>query len=183
LGVAYYFTLKINDLSLRPLQKNNIYNPFEPLTPDRIQQLIQLKDYFLVVQRFQWVGLIAGTGFMATYYSDEDAANEHQRHLVNYAGKLVDLRDPLQRDRLLELFEPGSPYVFYINTLKDKDWAEKMTKAYADKIRNYIKSSGTIKVNRDYGIDIDFNLKFGNVIAVIRSGEQQMEVPFYELIK
>lgn len=168
---------------MRPLQKKITYNPFEPLTPDRIQQLIQLKDYFLVVQRFQWVGLIAGTGFMATYYSDEDAANEHQRHLVNYAGKLVDLRDPVQRDKLLELFEPGSPYVLYINTLKDKDWAKKMTTAYADKIRSYIKTSGRIKVNRDDGIDIDFNLKFGNVIAVIRSGEQQMEVPFYELIK
>jgi hypothetical protein len=165
------------------LLKNSTYNPFEPLTPDRIQQLIQLQYYFLVVQRFRWVGLIAGTGFMSTYYSDQTAANEHQQQLLNYEGKLVDLRDPIQRDKLLELFEPGSPYVFYINTLREDDWAKKMTKAYADKIRTYIKTSGSIKVNRDYGIDIDFNLKLGTVMAVIRSGEQQIEVPFYELIK
>lgn len=160
-----------------------LYNPFEELTPARIHQLIQLKDYFLVVQRFQWTGLTAGTGFMATYYSDQQAANEHQSHLVNYDGKVIDLQQQDQRDKLLALFKTGSPYVVYINTLKDKDWAKKMVKAYAEKIRNYIRSSGKIKVNRDDGIEIDFNLKYGYVIATIRSGEQKMEVPFYEIIK
>jgi hypothetical protein len=165
------------------LLKNNTYNPFEPLTPDRIMQLIQLEYYFLIVQRFKWVGLTAGTGFMATYYGNMDAANEHQSHLVNYEGKLVDLRQAGQRDRLLALFEPGSPYVLYINTIKDDDWAKKMTKAYADRIRNYIRTSGRIKVNRDTGIDIDFTMHYGIVTAVIKSGEQKMTVPFYELIK
>ena len=160
-----------------------LYNPFEQLTPARIQQLIQMKDYFLVVQRFQWTGLTAGTGFMASHYSDLSAAKEHQSHLVNYDGKIIDLQQKDQYDKLLDLFKPASPYVVYINTLKDKTWAKKMVKAYAEKIRNYIRSSGKIKVNRDYGIDIDFNLKYGYVIATIRSGEQKMEVPFYEIIK
>ncbi|SFD46835.1 hypothetical protein SAMN05518672_10267 [Chitinophaga sp. CF118] len=163
--------------------KSNTYNPFEELTPDRIRQLIQLKDYFLVVQRFQWVGLPAGTGFMASYYNDLQAANEHQSYLVNYDGKVVDLQQEDQKNRFLQLFKAGSPYVVYINTLKDKDWAKQMVKAYAEKIRHYIRISGKIKVNRDYGIEIDFNLKHGYVMAVIHSGEQKMEVPFYEIIK
>jgi hypothetical protein len=160
-----------------------LYNPFEQLTPARIQQLLQLKDYYLVVQRFQWVGLTAGTGFMTSYYNNIADATEHQSHLVNYDGKIVDLQQQDQQDKLLTLFESGSPYVVYINTLKDKDWAKKMIKAYAEKIRIYIRTSGSLKVNRDYGIDIDLSLQYGYVIAEIRSGEQKMQVPFYEIIK
>lgn len=159
------------------------YNPFELLTPARIDQLIRMKEYFLVVQRFRWTGLTAGTGFMASHYSDLLAADEHQSHLVNYDGKIVDLQQKDQQDKLMDLFKPGAPYVVYINTLKDKDWAKKMVKAYAEKIRSYIRSSGRLKVNRDDGIDIDLTLKYGYVTATVRSGEQKMVVPFYEMIK
>lgn len=160
-----------------------LYNPFERLTPVRIQQLIQMKDHYLIVQRFRWTGITAGSGFMASHYSDLSAADEHQRHLLNYDGKLIDLQQKDQLEKLLDLFKPASPYVFYINTLKDKNWDKKMVKAYAEKIRNYIRSSGRIKVNRDDGIEIELNLKYGYLIATIKSGEQKMQVPFYEIIK
>lgn len=160
-----------------------LYNPFEPLTTARVFQLIQLQYFYLVVQRFHWVGLTAGSGFMATYYNDHEAAVIHQSNLVNYEGKLLDLRQETQRDKILALLTADSPYIVFISTLKDKGWAKKMEKAYAEKIRGFIRSAARIKADKDHGVDIDLTMKHGHVMAIIRSGEQKLEVPFYEIIK
>jgi hypothetical protein len=166
------------------LQMNKLlYNPFEPLTIDLLRELIVRRRYYIILQRLPWPGITAGTGFLATCYTDIEDAEEHQSHLVNYEGKLLDLQEQPQLDKLLELIADGSPYQIYLNTLKDKSWAKKMEKAYAEKVRSFIRSSGKLKVDKSAGVDIDFTLVYGHVTAVIHSGEQKLTVPFYDIIK
>jgi len=166
------------------LQMNKLtYNPFEPLTVDILRDLIHKRRYYLIVQRLPWPGLTAGSGFLVTSYTDMEDAKEHQSNLVNYEGKLLDLQEQQQLDKLLELIAEDSPFHLYLNTLKDKSWAKKMEKAYTEKVRNFIRSSGKIKVDKGQGVDIDFTLKYGHVTAIIQSGDQQLTVPFYDIIK
>ena len=159
------------------------YNPFEPLTTERIQQLLFLGQPILVVQRFLWTGITAGAGFMATRYSDVAEAAAHLSHLHPNEGKLVDLHQPAQLNKLMALLAPGSNYQVFINSLKDKDWAKKMRKVYAEDVRNYIRSQTKLKPDRDYGVDVTFSIRFGRVTALINTGQQSLEVPFYDIIK
>jgi hypothetical protein len=156
------------------------YNPFDLLTMERVQQLMLMGEPVLVVQRFQWAGLVAGTGFMATRYRYERDAAEHLDRLLPNEGKLVDL---LQPGNFLKLLAPGSGYLVFINSLRDKDWAKKMRQVYAEDVRKYIRSQTQLKVDRGAGIHIDFNIRFGRVLAAINTGTQLLEVPFYDIIK
>ncbi|WPV65831.1 hypothetical protein [Chitinophaga sp. LS1] len=159
------------------------YNPFEPLTVERIQQLLLMGQPILVVQRFQWTGIINGAGFMATRYSYPEDAADHLAHLLPNEGKSVDLSIPAQRDKLLALLAPGSTYQVYIDSLKNKNWAKQMQQVYAEDVRKYIRSQTQLKPDRDTGVDIDFNLRYGRVMAIINTGKQRLEVPFYDIIK
>lgn len=159
------------------------YNPFEPLTIERVQQLLLMGQPILVVQRFQWTGIINGAGFMATRYSYPEEAADHLFHLLPNEGKLVDLLHPAQRDKLLALLTPGSTYQVYLDSLKDKNWAKKMQQVYAEDVRKYIRSQTQLKPDRDAGVDLNFHLRYGRVMAVINTGTQRLEVPFYEIIK
>ncbi|WP_343670741.1 hypothetical protein [Chitinophaga sp.] len=159
------------------------YNPFEPLTVERIQQLLLMGQPILVVQRFQWPGIINGAGFMATRYSYPEDTVDHLAHLLPNEGKLVDLLQPLQRNKLLALLGPHSTYHVYIDTLKDKHWAKQMQQVYAEDVRKYIRSQTRLKPDRDRGVDINFHLRYGRVMAIINTGTQQLDVPFYDIIK
>lgn len=159
------------------------YNPFEPLTVERIQQLLLIGQPVLVVQRFQWTGIIHGAGFMATRYKYPEDAADHLTHLLPNEGKLVDLSLPIQRDKLLAMLAAGSTYQVYIDSLKDKNWAKKMQQVYAEDVRKYIRSQTQLKPDRDAGVDISFNLRYGRVMAIINTGTQRLEVPFYDIIK
>lgn len=159
------------------------YNPFEPLTIERIQQLLLIGQPILVVQRFQWTGIINGAGFMATRYSYPEDAADHLAHLLPNEGKLVDLLQAPQRDKLLALLAPGSIYHVYVDSLKDKNWAKQMRQVYAEDVRKYIRSQTQLKPDRDVGVDVSFNLRYGRVMACIDTGTQRLEVPFYDIIK
>lgn len=159
------------------------YNPFEPLTVERIQQLLLMGQPILVVQRFQWTGIINGAGFMATRYSYPEDAADHLANLLPNEGKSVDLSIPAQRDKLLALLAPGSTYQVYIDSLKNKNWAKQMQKVYAEDVRKYIRSQTQLKPDRDKGVDINFYLHYGRVMAIINTGTQRLELPFYDIIK
>lgn len=156
------------------------YNPFELLTMERVQQLLLLGEPVLVVQRFQWAGLVAGSGFMATRYRYERDAAVHLDQLLPNEGKLVNL---LQPGSFLNLLAPGSGYQVFVNSLRDKDWAKKMRQVYAEDVRKYIRSQTQLKVDRGTGISLDFTIRFGRVLATIHTGTQLLEVPFYDIIK
>ncbi|WP_343691713.1 hypothetical protein [Chitinophaga sp.] len=159
------------------------YNPFEPLTVERIQQLLLMGEPILVVQRFQWTGIIPGAGFIATRYRYPNDAELHLAELLPNEGKLVDLAQPAQREKLLGLLAPGSTYQVYVDTLKDKNWAKLMKQAYAEDVRKFIQRKTSLKVDRDHGVDVGFHLRYGRVLAVIDTGTQQLEVPFFDIIK
>lgn len=159
------------------------YNPFEPLTVERVQQLLLMGEPILVVQRFRWTGILPGAGFMATRYRYPEDAVEHLEQLLPNEGKLVDLLQPAQRDKLLALLLPGSTYQVYVDSLKDKNWAKQMKQVYAEDVRKFIRSQTQLKIDRDTGVDVNFNLRYGRVMAVIDTGTQRLEVPFYDIIK
>ncbi|SFW66138.1 hypothetical protein [Chitinophaga sancti] len=159
------------------------YNPFEPLTIERIQQLLLMGQPILVVQRFQWAGINNGAGFMATRYSYPEDAADHLSHLLPNEGKMVDLLQPLQRDRLLALIAPTSTYQVYLDSLKDKKWAKRMQQVYAEDVRRFIRSQTRLKPDRNTGVDVNFDFRHGRVMAVINTGTQRLEVPFYDIIK
>lgn len=156
------------------------YNPFELLTVERVRQLMLMGEPVLVVQRFQWAGVVAGSGFMATRYRYAADAAVHLDKLLPNEGKLVDLSDP---GRFLRMLDPGSGYQVFLNSLRDKDWAKRMRQVYAEDVRKYIRSQTQLKVDRGAGVNIDFNIRFGRVLASINTGTQLLEVPFYDIIK
>lgn len=159
------------------------YNPFELLTAERIRQLLLIGQPILVVQRFQWTGIIPGAGFMATRYRSREEAATHLAALLPNEGKLVDLSQPEERDKLLALLVPGSTYQVYVNTLKDKHWAKRMKQVYAEDVRKFIRSQTRLKVDRATGVEVGFNIRHGRVLVLIDTGTQQLEVPFYDIIK
>lgn len=154
------------------------YNPFELLSTRLLYQIIKEGAIFIVLQRFSWPGISAGKSFMATIYDDDISAMQHEAELSDKEGKVLSLQKDL--DKLKELIE-GQEYRIFINTFKDKDWSSKLIKAYKSNIAGYVRSKTKIKASD--GLDIELKIKWGRVIALLRSGDIQLEVPIYELIK
>jgi hypothetical protein len=160
--------------------KNTIatYNPFEPLTLLLLNVLLMEGNQFIVLQRFPWPGIPSGRAFMASAYLDEQEAVEHVGELEEKEGKMLNLITDFKK--ITSLIENGEHQLF-INTIKEKDWAGKVLKAYKGNIAGYVRSRTRIKASD--GVDIELKLKWGRLFAHLSSGEVQIDIPAYELIK
>ena len=169
----YFYTREMNRLFT--------YNPFELLTAAFIEMLQQHAHYYVVLQRFQYPGIAENKGFMATAYLTVEEALSHLAELHKGEGKVLDLADKVEREKLLSLLEPSSGYQFFYSTTPDVAACKKLTQTYKLKVSSYIKSQ--LRMKGDGGYDVTLKVIAGRFMAVITSGQQRKEVLFYEMIR
>ncbi|WP_153848425.1 hypothetical protein [Sphingobacterium paramultivorum] len=155
-----------------------LYNPFEPVTKDLFNELVESGYDYFVLQRLNWPGIKENTGFLLTPYDEQKQAEEHAFHLGAKEGKSVRIPDDIEKiDSLLLV---GSGYRIFLNRIKDENWESRMKKFYEKNIINYLRTKTRFK--RTDHIDIYFRLEHGRVIAEITNGETKKNVPAIDLL-
>lgn len=157
------------------------YNPFEPLTPVFIDTLLDRAYYYLVVQQFQYPGIAENKGFMATAYPTAQEAHDHSLQLRPGEGKVLQLHQSADREKLLSLMTDASPYRFFYGTTPDADACKKLSQTYKQKVNGYIRSQ--LRMKNDGGYDVTLKVVNGRFMAIITSGQQRKDVLFYDIIR
>jgi hypothetical protein len=157
------------------------YNPFEPLTPAFIDMLVQRAHSYAVVQKFQYPGIDENKGFIATAYCTEGEAQTHMAQLMPGEGKILQLDNPAERQKLLSLLGDSSGYQFFYSTTPDVKACKRLSQTYKQQVSAYIRSQ--LRIKNDGGIDVTLTVVAGRFMAIITSGEQRREVLFYEMIR
>jgi hypothetical protein len=165
----------------REMSRLLTYNPFEVITPAFIEMLLQHAHNYAVLQKFQYPGVAANKGFMATAYTTQEQALVHLAELHAGEGKVLQLADKADREKLIALLDPSSGYQFFYSTTPDVAACKRLTQVYKQKVSNYIKSQ--LRMKSDGGYDVTLKVISGRFMAVITSGQQRKEVLFYEMIR
>lgn len=164
------------------MAKDKPYNPFEPLTAGLLDELIRDGIRALVLQRFRWPGLAENTGFMGTCYRQLQQAAPHADALLPGEGKCLNLAAQEEQERVKKLLA-NERFTVFVNTFREEDWKEKMLEAYAGRITANIRAYRYIQVDRDKGLDVNFEFYNGRLVAELRSGERTASVPAFDLLK
>lgn len=155
-----------------------MYNPFVPLTQEVLPSLEFNGMLFLIIQRFSWPGLKRSTTFLVTPYDELELAKEHEDKLQVNEGKLLDLKSDY--NKVLDLLNGEVGFKFFLDKFKETNWNKRMIKEYQRNITNYLASRTSF--TRKDAIDINFALKFGHLIAEIRTNDKSLDVPAIYLI-
>lgn len=170
-----------NLLLHRKMSRLFTYNPFEPLTPALIDILTARAYHYLVVQQFRYPGIAENKGFMATGYPAAEQAHDHFLQLRPGEGKVLQLHQGGDREKLLSLMVEGSSYRFFYGTTPDADACRKLSQTYKQKVNTYIRSQ--LHIKNDGGYDVTLKVVAGRFMAIIASGQQRKEVLFYDIIR
>ena len=154
------------------------YNPFELLTLPLLKDLLRRHKYFIVVQRFNWPGIMTGKGFMVTPYEEQKSAKAHADKLDIKEGRMIDLQIEMQK--ITQLID-GPQYFLFLNTFRDAHWASKVLKHYQNNIVLFLNANTTIRIKD--GIDIELAFHDGRLKAIIQSKGPLKEFDAYDLIK
>lgn len=155
-----------------------LYNPFEPVTKNLFNELVESGYENFVLQRFNWPDIKEKTRFLLTPYDEQKQAEDHAFHLGAKEGKALRIPDDIEKiDSLLKV---GSGYRIFLNRIKDETWESRMKKFYEKSIINYLRTKTRFK--RTDHIDIYFSLEYGRVIAEITNGETKKKVPAIDLL-
>lgn len=155
-----------------------LYNPFEPVTKDLFNELVESGYEHFVLQRFNWPGIKEKTGFLLTPYDDRLKADEHAFHLNPNEGKSLQI--PEDSGKIDSLLTVGSGFRIFLNRIKDENWESRMKKFYEKSIINYLRTK--TRFQRTDHIDIYFSLENGRVIAEITNGETKKKVFAIDLL-
>ncbi len=155
------------------------YIPFETLTAPVIDTIIREKQYYVILQRFNWPTFPPQETFIATPYDDLQQARIHADQLYAKEGKLLDLstQDLATLRSLLE----SKKYFLFLNTFKDANWNIKTIKEYNKRIVSAIRSQ--VHFRNSDGLDIDLYFETGKLMAHIFAGTHELRMPLYDLIK
>ncbi|WP_342644902.1 hypothetical protein [Mucilaginibacter sp. CSA2-8R] len=159
---------------------NLFYNPFLPVNNTAVSRLIENETPYIVIQRFEWPGVPFNKGFLITAYSQEHEAELHVRELAPNEGKLQNLLDETDCEKIIALTGIGSGYFVFFNGTIDLAHEKKLQKAYVKNVHGYIKY---IRMPKDGGYDVRIFVEHGRVKATITSGTNSHTAFFYTMIK
>jgi hypothetical protein len=163
--------------------------PFERFKADYIDRLIDLNKPFIVTQTYTRINAGLGaektTAILLTDYDDMGLAKIHYKAVINDRfAAIIQLTKPAHRQKLGNMVLPGSPYELYWAVVKSKKQLEHVVNTkYRDKMRKYIASQTTWRIDGDSTIRPTVQLIFGELFIVIRHGKQVVRVKFEELEK
>ncbi|TDE18086.1 hypothetical protein [Dyadobacter psychrotolerans] len=153
------------------------YNPFELLTLPLLKNFQRSKQHLLIIQRFSWPGVPAGSGFMITPYMSENLARQHADTLEIKEGRLVNLY--LEMDKVIILLN-SSKYLLFVNSFREMRWSARVLSHYQKNVMAYLTANG-FPGPQDQ-IEIELTLQWGKLEAIIRYGESKQTFYIYEMI-
>ena len=156
-----------------------LYNPFEPVTKELFNEMVESGYENFVLQRFNWPGVKDNTGFLLTPYDEKYLAENHAFQLDNREGKSLQLPD--DKGKIDALLAVGSGYRIFLNRIKDENWDKRMLKFYEKSIINYLKTHSRFKLKDP--IEILFSLENGRVVASISDGKTRKKVKAIDLLR
>lgn len=156
-----------------------MYIPFVQITISLFEELLEKGYKHFVLQRFEWVAVEHGKGFLLSAYANQEEAQTHSNELDAKEGKL--LKMPQDYEKIIKLLEVNSGYRIFLDRFKDADWEKRMLRLFKNNIVNYLRFNTRFK--RKDPVEILFTLEHGRVWAIIESGGVSKKVNTYEIIK
>lgn len=153
------------------------YNPFELLTLILLKSFQRNKQHLLIIQRFNWPGIVAGKGFMVTPYASEKSAVQHQATLDAKEGRLVNLY--LEMDTVIALLN-SSKYLLFVSSFREMRWNTRVLNHYQKNISSFLRAKNF--TNATDQPDIELMLEYGKLKAAVRSAGTKQIFDVYELI-
>lgn len=162
--------------------------PFEPLKPDYIGKLLEMKRFYLVSQRYRRYEdeLFEGearTSLLMTDYADLQEAKKHVQALDGdkYAA-LIDLQKPAHKNRVLELAGPRSRYhVFWAVVKSLQELEDRLNRHYKHHMRRYIETHTSWRISRDTMLRPRLRMRFGEIFIDVKYGNQVLSAKFEDI--
>ena len=163
-----------------------MFNPFVRFMPELIGAFRLRGERYLVSQTFR-PGVDMFTEdrqvLMFCHYSDLGFAQIHlQAVRADRYAAIIDLEKERHLAKVMEMLEPGSPYLVFSNLVRDSQAvAELLDKQYAHSLRRYIERHTTWRIPGNGGLRPKMQLIFGELFVVVRYGSQHLRVKFEEI--
>ncbi|MEO6914827.1 MAG: hypothetical protein ABI151_03525 [Chitinophagaceae bacterium] len=164
--------------------------PFERFRPEYITRLILLNKGFLVSQSynrgFNPFEAVHPVNMLLTDYDDSGLAKTHLNAIKGDAlAGMINLRNDTDRDKLLEMIQPGSGFAIYWAIVNSAaDLKKKVDIKYADNVRRFILNNTDWKISAEDTIRPSLKVIFGEMYMIIRRGSQhEIRIKFAEIEK
>ena len=156
------------------------YIPFLRIKDDTLKKLMGAGKPYVIIQRFQWPGQHLQKTFLLSAYSDQQEARYHEFELAPKEGKMQNLLDLDQYQKVVQLLKTESGITMFYNGTLDARHEKRLQKAYVKGVSAYIYA---IKMKKEDHYDVRIFTEYGRLKAEISSGEQSHTALFYDMIK
>jgi hypothetical protein len=163
--------------------------PFEKFRLEYVERLLTLNKPYIVTQTYIRAACMdtadTKVSLLLSDYDDMGLAKIHYKAVINdpYAA-IIQLLKWEHRQKLDEMLLPGSAYTLFWAVVKSKKALEHLVNTrYKDKMREYITTHTTWRIDRDTSVRPSVQLIFGELFIVIKYGKQVVRVKFEELEK
>lgn len=151
------------------------FNPFEKLTIESFNKIVQQDYSSFIIQRLEWPGATK-RWFIVSAYKSEIEASEHLAQLSLEEGKMFNLQKA--KEVIVDLIRKD--YFIFIGRMYN-DWSKLIFKNYQNKIISFLRFKTSFE-RKDH-IDIVFTLEYGRPIAKISNGKIEKIFPAIELLR
>lgn len=116
---------------------------------------------------------------MVSAYPQITEAESHQKQLQHNEGKILNLQEEADKQKLLTLVKPNSGYSFFYRTISNASAIKKVNLIYKHHVASYVKNNAL-----GYGkFELTLKIVAGRVMAEITFSKGTRTVLFYDIIK
>jgi hypothetical protein len=161
--------------------------PFEHLTQQYLNKLIELKKRWLVTQSYaRGIDPFADEKkipILFTDYDDIETAKTHWNAVRNDRfASIIDLEKPLHLQKLEEMLRPISQYQLFWAVVKSVDELEqRVNSKYNANMRRYIENNTSWKPSGDDSLTPSIQVIFGEVFIILKYQKEVLKVKFEEI--
>jgi len=156
-----------------------MFNPFLRFQENFIPAFRSQKKRYLICQTFDRENTLFRemnkTYLLLSHYGDPGLARLHYNAIsFDRHRNAFDLEKEDERQEVINMLKPDSPYIVYSSLTIDNNEVKKATdKIFSDKIQKYIRQKTNWRIGGDQTIIPKLEITFGELFVVLKYGATQ----------